>query len=85
VRAQEVLARLGKSDRRTGASGKPRDDLPLFAAARTTGGAPPAKSGPTPVEQALDGLNPDELTPRAALEALYTLKALRGAKSGSRR
>jgi DNA mismatch repair protein MutS len=31
---------------------------------------------PSPVLEALDRLNPDELTPREALEALYRLKSL---------
>jgi hypothetical protein len=30
------------------------------------------------VETALAGINPDELTPKAALDALYKLKALAG-------
>ena len=36
----------------------------------------PANAGPSPVEEALAALNPDELTPKAALEALYRLKEL---------
>ena len=75
-RAREVLAKLEKADRRGGASAGSLSDLPLFAH------EPPAAemqpSGPTETEIALDGLNPDELSPRAALEALYHLKALRG-------
>ena len=55
------------------------DDLPLFAVSRADDKAPP---GPTPVETAIDGLNPDELSPRAALEALYRLKALRDTPPG---
>ncbi len=74
-RAREVLALLEKSDRRATGTGKPLDDLPLFAAARPRGAAP--KSGPSPVETSLDQINPDELSPKAALEALYALKKLR--------
>jgi DNA mismatch repair protein MutS len=48
------------------------DDLPLFAAARR---APEA--APDAVTEALDAIDPDELTPKGALEALYRLKALR--------
>ncbi len=85
-RAREVLRLLEKGDRRgrgKGAGGdkdKPEgvlDELPLFAAMRPASG-PARPAGPSPVEAALDDLNPDELTPRAALEALYRLKGLRG-------
>ena len=38
--------------------------------------APRKSSGPSGAEQALQALNPDELTPKQALEALYELKAL---------
>ena len=31
---------------------------------------------PNPVEEALAAISPDEMTPKAALEALYALKAL---------
>ncbi len=47
--------------------------LPLFSA----GAAPAPKSaGPSPVEAALGEVNPDELTPRTALELLYRLRVL---------
>ena len=43
----------------------------------------PAAAGPSAVEEALAAVNPDELTPKAALEALYRLKALaRGNRDG---
>jgi DNA mismatch repair protein MutS len=50
------------------------DDLPLFAAARP--GAPPVPrdSALDAVVDALAALNPDEMSPRDALEALYRLK-----------
>ena len=80
-RAAEVLKRLEKADRRSGAGGGALDDLPLFAAARPTSVVPETR-GPGPVEAALAGINPDELTPKAALEALYRLKAV-AAKSNS--
>jgi DNA mismatch repair protein MutS len=54
-------------------------DLPLFAAMAkpAKGGMQEARtSGPSAVEAALIGVNPDELSPREALEALYRLKAL---------
>jgi DNA mismatch repair protein MutS len=46
---------------------QPQQELPLFAAA-----APP----PDPLRTALEALDPDELTPKAALEALYRLRRL---------
>ena len=53
----------------------PLEDLPLFAAIRPA--SAPEPSGPSPVEAALDAMNPDDLSPKAALEALYGLKRLR--------
>ena len=53
------------------------DDLPLFAAARPSSAAPSATAadgGPDPLRVALDALDPDSLTPREALDALYRLK-----------
>jgi len=71
-RAAEVLARLerpGERDRR----GAALDELPLFAASSR----PDPIDPDAPLAAALAGLNPDELTPKAALEALYRLKALK--------
>jgi DNA mismatch repair protein MutS len=68
-RAQEVLSKLEAEDR---ASPKGFDDLPLFASAPK-----PAASEPGPLERvvaALSALNPDEMSPRQAIEALYALK-----------
>ena len=73
-RAREVLALLEKSDRRRAQGAGALDELPLFAAARPAESKP---AGPSPVETALDDLNPDELSPKAALDALYRLKSLR--------
>ena len=44
--------------------------LPLFTAA-----PPPAKIKPSEIEAALKGLNADDLSPRAALDLIYELKA----------
>jgi len=89
-RAAEVLAMLEKGDRRGEAGGRALDDLPLFAAARPRGGlvkgtpaGAPAATGPPPpsaVDHAIAKINPDELTPRQALEALYDLKKLSASK-----
>ncbi len=70
-RAKVVLATLEAGDRSA-----PRgfDDLPLFAAMPK---APPsgAESRADGLAAALTSLNPDEMSPREALEALYALKA----------
>jgi DNA mismatch repair protein MutS len=76
-RATEVLALLEKAEARKprGASlGGSLDDLPLFAAARPR--SAPVASGPSPLETALAAIEPDNLTPRQALDALYRLKGL---------
>jgi DNA mismatch repair protein MutS len=71
-RARTILTELERSDRE-----RPRaalvDDLPLFAAARQ---APaPARPEADPLREALAAIDPDELTPRGALDALYLLKS----------
>jgi DNA mismatch repair protein MutS len=52
------------------------DDLPLFQAAVRREDVKPAKS--SKVEDDLRALNPDEMTPRDALDALYALRKLLG-------
>jgi DNA mismatch repair protein MutS len=69
-RARMVLAELEASDR-SAPTRKLVDDLPLFSAAR---GAGPSASDP--LMDALAALDPDALTPKEALEALYRLKGL---------
>ena len=69
VRAEEVLATLEKGEQ-SGALARLADDLPLFAAA-----PPPAPPAPSPAEAMLTGINPDEMSPREALEILYKLRA----------
>jgi DNA mismatch repair protein MutS len=69
-RAQEVLSKLEAEDR---ASPKGFSDLPLFAAAPQ-----PPTAGDDAFErlvQALAALNPDDMSPREAMEALYRLKS----------
>ena len=51
------------------------DDLPLFSAARRAP-KPAAPPEPSAVEAALREIDPDALTPRSALEALYALRGL---------
>jgi DNA mismatch repair protein MutS len=56
--------------------------LPLFDAMLTPAPAPapaPTPAADDPLRSALKALQPDELTPKAALEALYQLKSLLGA------
>jgi DNA mismatch repair protein MutS len=73
ARAAEVLAVLEKTDRRSDGAAPALDDLPLFAAARPT--SPAARpAGPDPLREAIAALNPYDLSPREALEALYKLK-----------
>ena len=69
ARAKSVLERLEKEP------GSPSrlDDLPLFAAAAEAAAGP---AEPSRVEKALADIDPDDLSPREALEALYRLKGL---------
>ncbi|WP_051660924.1 DNA mismatch repair protein MutS [Bosea sp. 117] len=77
-RARAVLTELEKADRAAPAQ-RILDDLPLFAALNRAPApaAPAVKADPAAeaVKAALAGLDPDEMTPREALEALYKLKA----------
>ncbi len=73
-RAAEVLELLEKSERKAPDGQALLTDLPLFATRPRPQAA--ADSGPLPVEQALSAINPDDLTPKAALEAMYMLKDL---------
>jgi DNA mismatch repair protein MutS len=74
-RATEVLRKLEKNDRRSGAGPGALDDLPLFAASRPSSFVA-EKREPSAVEKALADINPDGLTPKQALDALYALKGL---------
>lgn len=76
ARAREVLKQLEATDRTAPAQAL-IDDLPLFSAARHE--APAAEDDP--VAALIDALNPDELAPREALDALYRLKAARRGKA----
>ncbi|MBL0371832.1 DNA mismatch repair protein MutS [Rhizobium sp. KVB221] len=70
-RAREVLTLLEDADRKNPAA-KLIDDLPLFQAAVRRD--EPKSSKASKVEESLKALNPDEMTPREALDALYALK-----------
>lgn len=70
-RAKVVLAKLEQEDR---AAPKGFEDLPLFAANYQPPAAP-AEPAHERVIAAIAALNPDELSPREAMEVLYNLKA----------
>ncbi|WP_425423424.1 DNA mismatch repair protein MutS [Stappia stellulata] len=81
-RARAVLAQLEEQDRRT--PGKQAiDDLPLFAAAPVAAPAPAVRDRDV-LAEALAELDPDDMTPRDALEALYRLKRAAATASGPR-
>ncbi|MBT9372124.1 DNA mismatch repair protein MutS [Rhizobium sp. CSW-27] len=69
-RARDVLNKLEDADRKNPAS-QLIDDLPLFQVAVRK---EQEKRGPSKVEEALKAINPDDMTPREALDALYALK-----------
>jgi DNA mismatch repair protein MutS len=70
-RASEVLRLLEQSNGKPGRSESLCDELPLFAAARSVSQAPQHR--PSQVAAELAAINPDELTPKAALEVVYRL------------
>jgi DNA mismatch repair protein MutS len=72
-RAEQVLETLEQGEQ-SGALTRLADDLPLFRAAAGRAAAAPA--GPSPLEQAVAGVNPDELSPREALDLVYKLRGL---------
>ena len=79
-RADEVLKLLESGDQNATIH-RLAEDLPLFSAALKRP-APKAEvvaeapAGPSPVEEALSGIDPDSLTPRQALDELYRLRGL---------
>ena len=68
ARAREVLSRLETE----AVSHEGLQELPLFAAAAPR----PVQTGPSPVELALKALDPDGMSPREAMDALYRLKGM---------
>jgi DNA mismatch repair protein MutS len=71
-RAEDVLARL-EAGEAASATARLANDLPLFAAALAKP-SPSPQPAPSPAEALLADVNPDELSPRAALELVYRLK-----------
>ncbi|SMF74165.1 DNA mismatch repair protein MutS [Tistlia consotensis] len=74
ARAEEVLAVLEQGEQASALT-RLADDLPLFAATAARAEKPGPK-GPSTLDRRLAEINPDELTPRQALELLYELRRL---------
>jgi DNA mismatch repair protein MutS len=74
ARAKSVLAKLEAGRDATGGIAAGLDDLPLFAAAEPQAAA-------DPIASALEAIDPDSLSPREALEALYALKRVSSEQS----
>lgn len=72
-RAEQVLDSL-EHDKKNKKITELADDLPLFANLQQKAKAEEVKV--SPVEKALEELNPDDFSPREALEKLYEIKAL---------
>ncbi|MGF1545649.1 MAG: DNA mismatch repair protein MutS [Parvularculaceae bacterium] len=71
ARAGEVLERLENERRQSGAPGG-LAELPLFAETARAPGEPQKSE----LAERLEGLDPDAMSPRDALDAIYALKAL---------
>ncbi|MEW2912098.1 DNA mismatch repair protein MutS [Leisingera sp. JC11] len=71
ARARDVLDMLEQGSRE-GGSKIQIDDLPLFAAAPPP--QPKEPAAPSPAEEMLAAIHPDDLSPREALEILYKMK-----------
>ncbi len=76
-RAREVLHQLEEGET-SGKAAKLIDDLPLFSVAMKKEAEAPR--APDRLGTELNAINPDDLTPREALEALYRLKQIAAGK-----
>ena len=76
-RARAVLHQLEEGET-SGKAERLVDDLPLFSIAAKKEAARPVANDA--LAEAVSGLQPDEMTPREAMEALYRLKELAGRK-----
>ena len=74
-RAREVLEALESKNRDQSGTEALIDDLPLFTAPVST--IPVTQKGPSPLDIAMKDINPDDMSPREALDALYILRNLR--------
>jgi len=77
-RARVVLEALERGEREGARPATLIDDLPLFSAASRHAPAQ-ASAAASLVEERLKAIQPDDLTPRQALELVYELRALLGA------
>ena len=73
-----VLDALEKGEREGSSHKALIDDLPLFAVAPPPVAAAP--SGPSPLQERLEEVHPDSLSPREALNLIYELKDLADSK-----
>ena len=74
-RSKQILDLLQQSET-SGALAKLADDLPLFSSVVQEAENEETSNKANAVIEALAGINPDDLSPREALEALYRLKGL---------
>ncbi|CAH1660858.1 DNA mismatch repair protein MutS [Hyphomicrobiales bacterium] len=74
-RARAILGELEKTEREKPVASLV-DDLPLFAVPQRRPAPAVPEGEPDSLREALAGIEPDEMTPREALEALYRLKGL---------
>jgi DNA mismatch repair protein MutS len=73
ARAEEVLAQLEQGEQ-AGSLNRLAEDLPLFSA--TPAKKPREEAKASEIEELVKNSNPDELTPREALDLLYRLRGL---------
>ncbi len=73
-RAKALLAELEAGER--GVAGRVLPDLPLFAALTPAAAAVPPDEPCDTLREALTAIDPDALSPREAMDALYRLKAI---------
>lgn len=74
--AEQILSTLEKGEKSATVS-QLAEDLPLFATAASRGSNQSVAPGPSETDAALDEIDVDGMTPREALDALYTLKQKR--------
>jgi len=76
ARAEQILESL-EQDERSANTTQLAEDLPLFANLMAEAQAPTSQAVQTSaLKEQLDEINPDEMTPREALDALYKLKLI---------
>lgn len=74
-RSEQILETLEAGDQSSAVT-RLADDLPLFATVTQAQSPSPAPNTPSPAQRALMDINPDEMSPREALDALYRIKGL---------